>query len=496
MNKNALRKIFDGYDDVIFTDNIPEVNCFNICTSPDKVKDNSLLFITEKADGAIDTFDTSRLKSRPAAIVASKAQALSSDTIPTIRVGNARTALSYALSNFYGIDYDKVKIIGITGTNGKTTTATLIYKILTASGYKAGFIGTGKIEINGVTVTDNKYSMTTPDPTELYPAISDMISKGCQYVVMEVSSHSIALGKIAPIKFSYAIFTNLDNDHLDFHKTKDEYFETKLKLFNSAKQGLFNLDDEYSSMAYRRVKCNRSSFGIINQGDAYATEIDIGGLCNSSFYYREKGLIFRAKTRLCGAFNVYNSLCALKCVIDLGIKPCIAKKALETIEKIDGRMEIINDDITVIIDYAHTPSAFYNSLKTLKQSIKNGQNMIAVFGCGGDRDKTKRPLFGKYASSLADKIIITEDNCRTESFDSIVFDIISGIKKAEYEVIRDREEAIRHAIRCARCGDVVAIIGKGHEKYKIVGKEYLPFDERGIVEDELIKIKKSYANNS
>lgn len=493
MNKNALRKIFDGYDDVIFTDNIPEVNCFNICTSPDKVKDNSLLFITEKADGAIDTFDTSRLKSRPAAIVASKAQALSSDTIPTIRVGNARTALSYALSNFYGIDYDKVKIIGITGTNGKTTTATLIYKILTASGYKAGFIGTGKIEINGVTVTDNKYSMTTPDPTELYPAISDMISKGCQYVVMEVSSHSIALGKIAPIKFSYAVFTNLDNDHLDFHKTKDEYFETKLRLFNSAKQGLFNLDDEYSSMAYRRVKCNRSSFGIINQGDAYATEIDIGGLCNSSFYYREKGLIFRAKTRLCGAFNVYNSLCALKCVIDLGIKPCIAKKALSKIDNIDGRMEVIPGEINFVIDYAHTPFAFYNSLKTLKQAINNKQKLIVVFGCGGNRDRQKRPVFGRYAEEFSDKIIITEDNCRNEDFDLIVSDITSGMSCTKHEIIRDREEAIRHAYKSALPGDIIALIGKGHERYKILKNKYIAFDERQIIEDILTVAEKTDA---
>ena len=328
--------------------------------------------------------------------------------------------------------------------------------------------------------------MTTPDPSVLYPAIARMRNDGCSYIVMEVSSHSIALGKIAPITFEYAIFTNLDNDHLDFHGSKEEYFKTKLKLFKSARAGLFNLDDEYSRLAYKLTDCKKYSFGIIDQGDAYVTEIEMD-LEKSSFYYRQSNLITKVTTSLFGAFNVYNSVAALRCVIDLGIKPCVAKRSLERIKRIDGRMEAIRGGATVIIDYAHTPEAFYNCLKTLKQAIKGEQKLTVVFGCGGNRDGQKRPLFGKYAEMLADKIIITEDNSRNEPLGKIISDIVSGIKSAGYRIIEDREAAIQYSIENAGYGDIIAIIGKGHEKYKITKDGYLPFDEKDIATKALAK---------
>jgi UDP-N-acetylmuramoyl-L-alanyl-D-glutamate--2,6-diaminopimelate ligase len=248
----------------------------------------------------------------------------------------------------------------------------------------------------------------------------------------------------------------------------------------------------YSKRASTLVRNEKSTFGIINTADAYATEIDLG-FQESSFYYRQKDLIFKAKTKLSGAFNVYNTLAALRCVIDLGIKPCIAKKALLKIDRIDGRMEVIPGDITFIIDYAHTPEAFCNSLKTIKQVINKRQKLIVVFGCGGNRDRQKRPIFGRYAEELADKVIITEDNSRNEDFDLIATDITSGMSAAKHEIIRDRREAIRHAYACAHPGDTVALIGKGHERYKIQNNEYIPFDERQIIKELLEETDEVYA---
>lgn len=495
MKKLCICDLFKGYRDVCIPPSLDVHTATRVSVFENDIKEDSLLFITERVDGDNKPFDPRSLSALPLGIVVSHSQEVLFDDIPVIRVGNVRAALAFALSNLYEIDYGKIKFIGVTGTNGKTTTATMIHRILSDAGYKAGFIGTGKIISVATSLSEATYSMTTPDPTTMYPAIARMQKDGCTHIVMEVSSHSIALGKIAPIKFEYAIFTNLDNDHLDFHKTKEAYFNTKLKLFKSAKRGLFNLDDEYSRRAYALATCEKSSFGVVRQGDSYATDIEVG-ISGSLFYYRENGLIAKVKTNLPGAFNVYNSIAALRCAIDLGIKPCIAKRSLEGIEYIEGRMEMIKGDVSVIIDYAHTPVAFYNCLKTVKQSINTKQNITVVFGCGGNRDTLKRPMFGKYAEMLADRIIVTEDNSRGESTDKIISDITAGMQKDTHKIIKDRAMAIEYAIKTASYGDVVLIVGKGHEKYKITDKGYVPFDEKKIVLDALKKLRKSYESQA
>ena len=245
------------------------------------------------------------------------------------------------------------------------------------------------------------------------------------------------------------------------------------------------MDDKYSRRAAGLAKCKVSTLGIINEADTYATEINIDNTRGASFFYRASNLIFKVKSNLTGAFNVYNTLAALKCVIDLGVKPCIAKGAIEKIKGVEGRMEVISSEVTAVIDYAHTPEAFYNCLNALKQGINAKQSLIVVFGCGGNRDKSKRSAFGMHAEALADKIIITEDNSRNEDFVDIANDIISGVSTKIYEVIKDRETAIRYAFKIAKQGDLVAVIGKGHERYKIVGEEYIPFDERKIIVDAM-----------
>ncbi len=493
MKKVSLTKLLSGVTCISPMDCLDLNKQVSVALKDSNIAEDSVLFLTRSIGESKLIFDASALKENPYAIITDTETEVLNSPSMIISVSDVRLALAYAYSNLYEIDYDKLKIIGVTGTNGKTTVATLIYSILMASGYRVGFIGTGKIMICEDKVTSDNYSMTTPDPSILYNTLFEMQSQKCDFVVMEVSSHSIALNKIAPIKFEYSIFTNLSSEHMDFHKSMEDYFTTKLRLFSISRNGLFNLDDKHVRRAYDTVNCPKSSIGIINSADAYVTDVVLEGLNGSSFYYRQKNLIFRIKTSLCGAFNIYNCLMALRCVIDLGIKPCIAKRALEEIESVDGRMEIIRSDIKVIIDYAHTPQAVENCLKSLYCDNVLRQNIVVVFGCGGDRDKEKRSRMGKIASEYCGTVIITEDNSRTESLESIISDISEGIEDT-YIFIKDRADAIRYAILSAHAGDTVAILGKGHEKYIIKSTGIEPFDEKSIVRAVLDERELSHAD--
>ncbi len=455
----------------------------------EKQDESCLLFLTDSIYESKKKHDLQKLDGRPYAVVASDESLIENQNgIPIIRSNDVRATLAHAYFKYYNIDYNSIKVIGITGTNGKTTTATIIYEILTKAGYKAALFGTGKIIIDGERMTNSEYSMTTPDPDLLYRYLS-LAEKKCDYAVMEISSHSIALGKVAPIKFEYGIFTNISSEHLDFHKDMSDYFTCKLRLFDQVKKGLFNLDDRMIRDEYPHIKCNKSSVGIIHDAEAYATDIE-ESMDGADFYYRESDLIFKINSKLRGGFNIYNSLMALKCVIDLGIKPCIAKYCLSQIEGIDGRMNFFTSDINVAIDYAHTPFSMYNCLKYLKSKLKSEQKLILVFGCGGNRDKTKRISMAKIASEHADKIIITEDNSRSEDLNDIIYDIAKGIETDSYTVYKDRRAAIVYAITTAAKGDTVAIIGKGHEEYIIKNGSTLPYSEKSTVL-EAMEIRRS-----
>ena len=404
---------------------------------------------------------------------------------PIARVKNARRALSFAYSTHNGIDYKRLKIIGITGTNGKTSTATILERILTESGKSTGFIGTGRVRINGKQITNDEYSMTTPDPSMLYAVLSEMANAGVEYVVMEVSSHALSLYKCAPIDFTLGIFTNLSSEHMDFYQNKEEYFRTKLTLFERCDKSVFNVDDEYGEKAYNEAKGEKYSVGVINCADATVTALKLGA-SRSEFFYKEQSLIFQVNLKLCGAYNVYNALLAAKAAIVLGIPPCIVKKALCSIDRIEGRFEVIHTSPKIIIDYAHTEEALSNLLKFLHSTKNIGQNIIVVFGCGGNRDKTKRIPMGRTADKYAQKIIITEDNSRDENFYDIAENILIGIKeKDKVTVIEDRREAIKTAVRQACKNDIIALIGKGHERYIIDKNGKHPFDEREIVRQAL-----------
>ena len=404
--------------------------------------------------------------------------------IPTIRVKNPRIALANAFYRYEKIDLGGVKLIGITGTNGKGGTAEFIRAVLKESGYKVGLIGTGKIEIDGQVISDEFYSMTTPDPPLLYHTIARMISEGCSIIIMEVSSHALALDKLHPLKFDYAVFTNLSREHLDFHSDMESYFRAKSKLFNMAKSSVFNIDDEYGRRAYRNCQRKRISAGILWQGDVWANNIENHGLDGISYIYHKDTFSFRMKLSTAGIYNAYNSMLAATVCIDMGCRPCEVKRILSEIKGLPGRFEIINDRISVIIDYAHTDVAFKSVMKELS-AIKGERGLTVIFGCGGNRDKEKRPRMAKIAERYADRVIVTSDNSRNEDIKDIISDIIRGFESGKYQIIENRRDAIRAAILSSSDGDIVAVIGKGNEKYYIDGSGYHPYDEKEIIERAL-----------
>lgn len=456
-------------------------------------EENTVLILPKRIGSR--SYTIPHLSKLPYAIIVGDDFDRSSYDIPTVIVRDPRRTAAFIFAKEYPIDYDKMKIIGVTGTNGKTTTAEILWKILRRSGYNVGFIGTGEIRINDEIISEKDYSMTTPDPDLLYITLSKMQSAGCEYAVMEVSSHSLALSKVAGIKFKRAIFTNLSEEHMDFHTDMEDYYKTKLSLFKKAEYGVFNLDDPYSHRAF--LECGKRGFtvGVIDtSADANITDYKFRGFEGSSFFYKEENLIFGVTLHLSGAYNVYNTLLAIKCALSLGIRPCVAKKAISEISAIRGRMNIIKDEVTVIIDYAHTTAAMIEMLKFVKSTLSIGQSCTAVFGCGGERDKTKRALMGKAAEEFSDKVIITSDNNRGESFDSIAKMIESGMTENRHVIIESRDEAIRSAILTASHSDVVCVIGKGHERYIIDKEGKHNFDEECIVRSALNERRKLREN--
>lgn len=462
---------------------IPIIEVENITANINHINRNTLFvfFIGIK-------FDTRKIinyiiSKRPAIIVSDKFLNVSTE-IPIVYVKNARKAYSYALWNFNRIDEKKIKFYAVTGTNGKTTTATMLFNIFSISGIKCGFIGTGKILIEKTVVSDAYYSMTTPDPEILYPIIKKMQNCGCEKIVMEVSSHALSLFKVAPIRFECSLFTNLSEEHIDFHKTIDEYYNSKISLFIQSKCGIFNLDDEYGkkALSYSSQYIDTYSIAIYNEADAKAKDIISNGFKGCSYIYSEPNSIFKIKLHSSGEYNILNSLLAIKCASLSGIGEEVITKSFECQKGIDGRFEIISENPMVIIDYAHTFAAFQTILKFVKETKKTEQKVISVFGCGGERDVLKRPKMAFISETFSDFSIVTSDNSRGENLRKIISEICQGFTDTKkYCIIENRADAITTAIECARDIDIVLVIGKGHERYNIDESGYHSFDEREII---------------
>ena len=411
-------------------------------------------------------------------------------------VKSPRRAWALAESRIRQIDYTNMRFIAVTGTNGKTTTATIIKHILESNGSSVGFIGTGVISIGKEVISGEYYSMTTPDPPQLYDAIKQMSERRIKYVVMEVSSHSIHYEKVSAIKFELSVFTNLSSEHLDFHHTVDEYAKTKLKLINQSERVILNIDDPVFRKAYHSTNKDKRSSGILWDADFRATDLRDLEFDGVEFIFRGQNFSFAAKSHLIGKFNTYNALSALSATISLGVAPCVAKRALASFRGASGRTETVyNKDFRVIIDYAHTDTAFDALLSSVK-AYSNGR-LSVLFGCGGDRYTQKRAKMAAIAEKYASCIYVTSDNQRSEPLDKIFSDIIEGFSnKCNYFVIENRSEAIRRAIFEAKKGDTLLLVGKGSERYNITSDGYHHFDERDAVKSAIEERGSRYESES
>lgn len=420
------------------------------------------------------------------AIVCEDSIDVSDENVTIIKVEDSRKALAVIGSNFYGNPSKKMKIIGVTGTNGKTTTTFMLKAILEEEGKKVGLVGTIANYIGNEKLHTER---TTPESFELQKLFAEMVDKGCEYCVMEVSSHSLALDRVYGIEFEAGIFTNITRDHLDFHKTFENYYKAKFKLFENSKLAVVNIDDNYGKDVVRDLKklgkANIATVSIKENSDFKAYNEKCGSR-HIAFTLDIDGKPEEFVVGMPGEFNIYNSLGAIATLYKLGISLDSIKKGIEEVVVL-GRCEMVgrkyNLPFTIIVDYAHTPDGLDNILKTARGFTEN--RLISVFGCGGDRDKVKRPQMGKIGSDLSDIAIITSDNPRTENPTSIIEDVVRGIEKDNYEVIENRKDAIKRAIEIAKDGDVIVIAGKGHEDYQILNTGKIHFDEREVVDDIL-----------
>ncbi len=463
----------------LVNETISEADIDNVCYDPKKCGERDTLFLLN--DRAKNEYITH--PKVVAAIVTDTHSLPYNYGVLLYTSNNIRAALSTAYARMYCKDLSKIKFIGITGTNGKSTTAIMLEEILNNYGYKTGYIGTGVIRVDEKMLSESYYSMTTPPPDLLYRAIGDMEDMGVEAIVMEVSSHALDQERVAPIDFEIGIFTNLSEEHLDYHKSIAEYFKSKKRLFEKSKHVIVNSDDHYGRAILSEYK-NAEGCGKDFYKAAQISDIKSLGFSGNKFHYRSDINDADISLKLPGDYNVYNAMLAIRAAERLGIQIKTIKDSLEIIEKINGRFNVINEKITVIIDYAHTIYAFSSLIKIL-YSIKNtGQNLWIVFGCGGERDKGKRGRMGEIAEKHAERVIVTSDNPRGEDPLAIIEDITKYMKKMP-TVIVDRREAIRHAILSASDGDIVAIIGKGPECYSISKGIYSPFDEREIIREAL-----------
>ena len=399
--------------------------------------------------------------------------------ITYIQVEDVRIALAIISATYYGSPARKLKIIGITGTKGKTTTAYMIRDIMLAAGKKIGMIGT---ICNTYANKVEESIRTSPESLDLQALLARMVDAGMEYVVMEVSSHALELNRVYGIKFIVGVFTNLSEDHLDFHKTMDEYLKAKAKLFEMSDFAIINGDDIYAPKLMKMIKIKMATFGLDNDVDLTATDVRVNPSFVEFKMYINK-MLETIRINIPGRFTVYNALAAIGVCSLFGAQMDSILAALAAV-RVPGRNEVIdlNKTFTVIIDYAHTPSSLEAILSSAKKYTRG--RVICVFGCGGDRDKAKRAMMGEVAGRLADFTVITSDNPRNEKPSDIIKDIESGIKQTRglYKSIENRRQAIKFAMRIAWKSDVIIIAGKGHETYQEVEKnKKLHFDDREVV---------------
>ena len=410
---------------------------------------------------------------------------------PWLVVENARSAYGRLCANWFGNPADALHLAAVTGTNGKTTTTTLLYELLSGvTGAKVGLIGTNRNLIGGMELPA---SATTPDSYTLQALLRQMADAGCRYVVMEASSHALSQCRTAGLRFDVGVFTNLTRDHLDYHGDMESYRSAKEKLFAQCSRAVLNLDDDAGRWYESRVPCPVFTYSENNaRADLTARDLRLFP-GHVDFVALMRGQLERIHLPIPGGFSVYNALAALSAGVCLGLELPDMARVMRSVKGVKGRVEIVPVPraFTVIIDYAHSPNALENILLTARDVTAN--RLICLFGCGGDRDRTKRPIMGAVARELADVVVVTSDNPRTEDPAAIISDILSGMGDAADSVYvqPDRKKAIAWCMEQGRTGDVIVLAGKGHEVTQEINGVYYPMDERKIVEECFQKLSKA-----
>lgn len=401
-----------------------------------------------------------------------------------IIVPDSREIYPTLCAKWFSNPQKKLKLIGVTGTNGKTTITTVIKKVLTELGAKVGLIGTCQNEIGDKILHTER---TTPEPYDLYELLAQMADEKCEYTVMEVSSQALEQKRVGPLHFDIALFTNLTQDHLDVHGTMENYYRAKKILFSMCDKAVINIDDESGKRYFKEITCEKYSFSTMENADfnAYDIKLSASGV---EYNFSDGQAKLPVKFNMPGHFNVSNSLAVIACMVKLGFKADEVINLLDKTSGVRGRAEVVptGRDFTVICDYAHTPDAIENILEAIK-SCSQGR-VVCLFGCGGNRDKGKRPLMARAAAEHADFLVVTSDNPRDENPDDIIKDVLTGLegKDVPYITITDRIEAIHWAVKNAQKDDVIVLAGKGHEDYQILpGGVKIHLDEREIVADAL-----------
>jgi UDP-N-acetylmuramoyl-L-alanyl-D-glutamate--2,6-diaminopimelate ligase len=451
------------------------------------------VFVALRGQHADGTAFVRQAIDRGAAAIVAEGPSLQGISVPWATVSDARLALAVLADAFFQHPSAEMQVVGITGTNGKTTTAYLIASIFEAAAIPCGLLGTVAYRIGPGDRDVRQAERTTPEAPDVQALLREMVDRGCRACVMEVSSHALALRRVDGIAFAAAVFTNLTRDHLDFHTDMEEYFQAKRRLFEMIPSGapsLVNLDDPRGSSLVGFGRTITYAVGRPADVTPGPLSFSVQGL---SFEVRTPSGTLQIASRLAGRPNVYNILAAVSATTALGLPPDAIEGGIRDLEGVPGRFQVVSgakDEVTVVVDYAHTDDALRNLLETARP-LTSGR-LITVFGCGGDRDRTKRPLMGAVAGRLSDVIVITSDNPRSEDPNRIIEEIQRGITadtrrdtSQRQLAIVDRREAIAQAVEIARAGDLVLIAGKGHEKYQVIGDRTLPFDDVAVAREAL-----------
>lgn len=401
---------------------------------------------------------------------------------------NTRRIWARLCANWFGHPASRLKLIGVTGTNGKTTTTTLIKSMLEYAGHKVGLIGTIQNKIGNRALPAER---TTPDPFDLQSLLALMVMEGCDYCVMEVSSHALDQERVAGCECELGVFTNLTQDHLDYHGTMERYLQAKKRLFSMCRTGIVNLDDGAAEEMMAGVPCRLVTYSVDNDRADYVARNVRHNAAGVEFELVGVGQIGRVRMKTPGQFSVYNGLAAATVCLNVGMSFEDVVAALSAAEGVKGRAEVVptGRDFTVVIDYAHTPDGLENICRTLRECCKG--RLVTLFGCGGDRDKGKRPKMGTVAAALSDALVVTSDNPRSEEPGAIIEDILAGLAdtKTPYTVVENRVEAIHWAIAHAQPGDTILLAGKGHETYQVLKDGVIHLDEREVVAEALAQLE-------